>query len=754
MNGWRLTCAWAAALIPFVLAPALLANRPAISPQSGPVTFEKDVLPIFRAHCTNCHEEGNDSGFLDLTNRELILEGGRSGPGVIPGDPEKSILLRRVLGLDGKPQMPKGFGPISDEKMATIRVWISQGALATPAGTDTRHWSYIPPVRPEVPEGAGSPIDRLVEAKLAEQGRSFSPEADRETLIRRVSLDLTGLPPTPEEIASFLSDREPDAYERVVNRLLDSPSYGERMARPWLDLARFADTNGYEKDERRQNWAWRDYVIRSYNEDKPFDQFTREQIAGDLLPNATREQLIATGFHRNTMLNLEGGTDPMEQRWLVLVDRVATTGTVWMGTSFGCAQCHDHKFDPISQKEFYQLLAFWESADEPSLPLAETETKPFLDRLKARQASVMALPDSEPKRVILAEIKAQIEALPQNQTLIFQESDRTAETPIRNGGVYLSPGEKVVPGVTTRIAPWSESYPKNRLGLAEWLISRENPLTARVQVNRVWELFFGRGLVKSLGDMGTQSEVPVQGALLDYLAVEFMDGSWRLKPLIKQIVMSRTYRQSSAMTEDALGWDPENVYLGRGARFRMEAEMIRDNALAIAGLLDTTIGGPSAFPTQPEGIWNIPYNGDRWPIELSSDRYRRGIYTFWRRTSPYPSFLSFDAASREVCLPGRTRTNTPLQALITLNDPVFLEAASGLATRMREADDETVSRIERGYLLALARKPSAVETNLLVEYQNAQEERLRSDGARDAEGESWRLVASVLLNLDETITKE
>jgi len=741
---------WLAAIIPFLGVPWVHAGASASPADEGP-TFERDVLPILRAHCLACHGESGASAALDLTSREAILEGGVSGPAVVANDPEKSLLLRRILGHDGLPQMPKGFAPLSEEKVAVIRDWIRWGAQATPAGELTKHWAYVPPTMPTLPPGEGAPIDRLVLAELARHGRTFSPEASRETLVRRLSLDLTGLPPKPEDVAAFLADERPDAYERLVDRLLASPHYGERMARPWLDLARFADSHGYEKDLKRQNWAWRDYVIRAYNEDKPFDQFTREQIAGDLLPEATREQIVATGFHRNTMLNQEGGTDPMEQRWLVLVDRVATTGTVWMGTSLGCAQCHDHKFDPVSQQEFFQVLAFWESADEPDIPLTEAETGPFLARLRERQAALTAQPDSEEKAAALKAIEEESKALAASTTMVFKESDRPAQTPIRFGGVYLSPGDVVKAGVVEQIVP-AKGEMKTRLDLANWLVSRENPLTARVQVNRLWELLFGRGLVKSTGDLGTQSEPPSHPELLDYLAVRFMEGGWHVKPLIKEIVMSRTYRQSSVVREADLAWDPENIFLGRGSRFRLEAEAVRDNALAAAGLIDLTIGGPSVFPVQPNGIWDSPYSGESWTNDADSDRYRRGLYTFWKRTSPYPSFLAFDATSREVCAPGRVRTNTPLQALVLLNDPVYVEAAAALSKRMAEAGPEPGRRIEKGYQILLARRPSEREVGILSAFVASQMQLLKDDPK--AEEKAWAMAASILLNLDETITRE
>ncbi|HAY13989.1 MAG TPA: hypothetical protein DCY02_05895 [Armatimonadetes bacterium] len=752
-KGWNRHLLWLVAAAPFVSQTWLqAAPTPIVAAREEIPTFEKDVLPILKGHCTACHNPDTSSAFLDLTTYETTMEGGQADNNVVAGDPEASNLMRRILGHGGKPQMPLGFAPLSPEKTETIRAWIKAGAKPTPEGVDLRHWAYVPPQKPSVPEGA-HPIDYFVGKKLAEQGHSFSPEASRTTLIRRLSLDLTGLPPTPEEVDAFLADTRPDAYERVVDRLLASPQYGERLARMWLDLARYADSNGYEKDLGRQNWAWRDYVIKSFNADKPFDQFTTEQIAGDLLDAPTREQLIATGFHRNTSLNEEGGTDPQEQRWQVLVDRAAVTGTVWMASSTGCAQCHDHKFDPISQKDFYETLAFWESADEPLLALTPEEVSPYVERIKKREEFLLSSPESDARKAALEKIKKERESLEKATTLVLQESkERKPETPIREGGVYLAPGEVVPAGVPENLAPWQPEMPLNRLGLAQWLTHRDNPLTARVTVNRIWELIFGLGIVKTPGDFGTQSEAPSHPELLDYLAVDFRDQGWSLKKLIRTIVTSRTYRQSSAVTDAMRAWDPDNRYLGRAPRYRMEAEMIRDNALFVSGLLDLSMGGPSVFPPQPEGIWDNPYSGDQWITDPTKDKNRRGLYTFWKRTAPYPSFLTFDATSREACTDVRVRTNTPLQALVLMNDPVYLEAAAALSARMDGEKPE--DRIQEGFRLVLARTPSKEELEVLKNYQALQAKVFAAAQREDAEEASWRMLASLLLNLDEAITRE
>ncbi len=625
-----------------------------------------------------------------------------------------------------------------------LRQWITEGAVYE------QHWSFTPPQKQALPTaGVTNPIDSFVADRLRKEGLDFAPEASVEILCRRLYLDLVGLPPSPAQLQQF---RE-RGLEAVAEELLTSRGFGEKWARQWLDLARYSDTNGYEKDLQREQWIWRDWVIDAVVADMPWNQFIIEQIAGDLLDTPTREQLIATGFHRNTMLNEEGGTDPQEQRWQVLVDRAAVTGTVWMASSTGCAQCHDHKFDPISQKDFYETLAFWESADEPLLALTPEEVSPYVERIKKREEFLLSSPESDARKAALEKIKNEQESLEKATTLVLQESkERKPETPIREGGVYLAPGEVVPAGVPENLAPWQPEMPLNRLGLAQWLTHRDNPLTARVTVNRIWELIFGLGIVKTPGDFGTQSEAPSHPELLDYLAVDFRDQGWSLKKLIRTIVTSRTYRQSSAVTGAMRAWDPDNRYLGRAPRYRMEAEMIRDNALFVSGLLDLSMGGPSVFPPQPDGIWDNPYSGDQWITDPTKDKNRRGIYTFWKRTAPYPSFLTFDATSREACTDVRVRTNTPLQALVLMNDPVYLEAAAALAARMDGEKPE--DRIQEGFRLVLARTPSKEEFEVLKNYQALQAKVFAAAQREDAEEASWRMLASLLLNLDEAITRE
>jgi hypothetical protein len=762
--------------------------------QKKKVDFARDVLPVLRANCFQCHGEKQQLGGLRIDTKAALRKGGISGKAVLPGRAEQSSLLRRVLGRDGKPRMPMGFAPLAKEQIAALRDWIDQGAEWPENLVSKKHWAYIAPVRPALPvvkqtAWPRNPVDRFILAKLENVGLRPSPEASKETLLRRVSLDLIGLPPTPAERIAFLKDNSPDAYEKVVDRLLNSPHFGERWARPWLDLARYADSNGYEKDNSRSIWPYRDWVIRALNADMPYDQFTIEQIAGDLLPNATREQKIATGFHRNTMSNEEGGVDQDEARWLTIVDRVGTTGAVWLGTTLACAQCHDHKYDPFSTKDYYRFFAFFENCTEPTLelitPEQETKRKSLQSEAatleKALKNSSMDKSAQEKTKARLAELRKEIDMLRGPTTLIFEEKpgNPIPMTYYRVKGSYLNKGELLEAATPGALNTFPKTVPRNRLGLAQWIVSRANPLTARVAVNRFWEQLFGHGLVGTSEDFGTQGERPTHPELLDWLAVEFMEptqrtfGSrtaqpWSMKALLRTLVTSATYRQSSRVTPMLRERDPYNRLLARGPRFRMEAEMIRDATLSVAGLLSPKIGGPSVFPVQPDGIWNIPYSGEQWNTSPGEDRYRRGLYTFWRRTSPYPAFLTFDATSREFCTVRRVRTNTPLQAMTTLNDPAFFEAARALAKRMlHEGGSVPDARVAFGFQCVLSRQPAQAEIRRLTALYNQQWQRYRKDtrSAQTLLGESvasgdlaeraaWTVVANVLLNLDEFLTKE
>ncbi len=1031
----------------------------------APIDFARDIQPIFKHYCAKCHGPTKARARLRLDTPELILRGGLSGAPVTPHKSEVSLLMRRVLGLDGEDQMPLDGDPLPEAAIALLRAWIDQGALmpgsaATSPGSaqataDPEHWSYVKPSRPDLPAVARTawprtPLDRFVLARLEREKLSPSPEASKATLLRRVSLDLTGLPPTPAELDAFLADSTPDAYDRIVDRLLASPRYGERWARPWLDLARYADTNGHEKDNRRSMWMFRDWVIDALNRDVPFDQFTIEQIAGDMLPDTTDpqrnlEQKIATGFHRNAMTNEEGGVDPDESMYEVLVDRVNTTATVWLGSTIGCAQCHNHKYDPFSQKDYFRLLAFFANADYESrtsgdgtryvegrldlvtpeqeearkraqavingleqelktvtpairdaqdqweqalraaerawIPLAPAHARathgvtltalpdrsllasgpnpvltsyeitvdtlaqgitglrletlpdsslprggpgrdayghfrvtglhveiapaarapgaggqavlfrtikvddaaspfepadllsagrgpvnrkggswainamrdrdtervarhavlaaqtPFgfsggtritvridhLDgtigqgigrlrvsattaadplagaELAARLRPVLAQPASErsqaqaedlaaffratapslqPTRDALTAARKALADLQIPSTLVMKErpSFERPSYELRERGSFMARGDRVYARTPGALHPMRDDLPANRLGLARWLVDDNNPLVARVAVNRFWEQIFGRGIVETSEDFGAQGALPTHPELLDWLATEFVAGRWSQKATLRTIVRSATYRQSSAVSAPLAERDPYNRLLARGPRVRMEAEMVRDSALAASGLLSAKMYGPSVFPLQPPGIWNMPYNSDKWATSEGEDRYRRSLYTFWRRTSPYPSFMTFDATSREFCQVRRVRTNTPLQALTLLNDPASFDIARALARRMLQdpaagaAAGANVARARAavGIKLVLSREARPDElTRLVALYERERrhyQERASAaamvvgrDGARvqdDADLAAWTIVANVLLNLDEAVTKQ
>jgi hypothetical protein len=1013
---------------------ALRAQTPTTAAPPGSagqtVDYARDIQPIFEKYCIECHGRSKGRAQLRLHAPEFIRKGGQSGAAVVPGKSHDSELIKRILEQNEDDRMPLDADPLPETIVAQLRTWIDQGA-PMPAGAVAsaavdEHWAYVKPKRREPPAVANmawvrNPIDRFVLARLDQEKLAPSAAASKSTLLRRVTLDLTGLPPSLEEVEAFLADASPDAYEKAVDRLLASPHYGERWARPWLDLARYADTNGYEKDNRREMWKYRDWVIEAFNRDLPFDQFTVEQIAGDMLPNATLDQKIASGFHRNAMTNEEGGVDPEESRYEVLVDRVNTTATVWLGTTLACAQCHNHKYDPFTQKDYYRMLSFFANGDfdsktfgdgtrnfEPILELATPEqetarkelqakieqlekelkivtpeirdaqaqweqslraahsgwtplaplkasatngvvlkvqpdqtvlasganpaltsytvtvettlqnitgirietlpdpslpkngpgrdgyghfrvtgihaeiapaaktaqagqplkfstvkvddaatpfdaaellgTKPPAYARRSGSWAINAMRDTEPRmprhavlaaaepfgfaggtritlridhldgtigqgigrfRVAVTDRKTPLEGAdfaPRLRRLLdVAPAERTAaqveelavafrpttallkgtrdalnaarksltdlkipstlvmrerasfERPsfeLRIRGSFAAKGERVFAATPAALHTMRADLPINRLGLARWLVDENNPLVARVAVNRVWEQIFGRGLVETSEDLGTQGAPPAQPELLDWLATEFVAKGWSQKALVRTIVLSSTYRQSSAITPEMADRDPYNRLLARGPRVRLEAEMIRDAMLTTSGLLSKKMFGPSVFPLQPDGIWNQPYSSDKWTVSSGEDRYRRSLYTFWRRTSPYPAFMTFDATSREFCTVRRVRTNTPLQALTLLNDPASFDAAQALAKRMISAGDQAAARAGRGVKLVLAREASRGEIERLVATYEREREHYKTRGSSEADLAAWTIVANVLLNLDEAVTKE
>jgi mono/diheme cytochrome c family protein len=731
-------------------------------PADRQIDFQADVQPILDARCVSCHGPEAQKSGLRLDSREALLQGGDLGPPIESEDSAESLLIHKVAGFDGESLMPPRGEPLSDLEIGILRAWIDQGAPgapldpASPAPRRTSgHWAFQPIERPEAPSVSDeswvqNPIDAFVLDRLEREGVEPSPEADRATLIRRLSLDLLGIPPTPDEVDAFVADPSPNAVEALVDRLLASPHYGERWGRHWLDLARYADSDGYEKDNPRpEAFRFRDWVIRALNADLPFDRFTIEQLAGDLLPDASLEHRTAAGFHRNTLTNTEGGVDQEEFRVAAVVDRVNTTGTVWLGLTVGCAQCHTHKYDPITQREYYQLLAFFNASDEENLPL----DPPSPDEST----------EAEGKQ---PEAKA---AGPHIRTFREPPAESRRSTHILIRGDFLRPGETVAPATFEVLPPMEPAgETPDRLDLARWLVAPENPLTARVAVNRTWFHLFGRGLVPTMDDFGTQGEPPSHPELLDWLASEFRRLGWSQKALIRTIVLSATYRQASASRPELDDRDPQNVWLARQNRVRLEAEVIRDASLASAGLLSTKVGGPSVFPPQPPGISDLTYaRSARWQESTGEDRYRRGLYTFFRRTSPYPMLTTFDAPDANVCAVGRETSNTPLQALTLLNDAVFVECARSLGIRVAGGDDPEA--IARAFRLVLGRSPSPDELGILDTLYR----RFLSEFRDDPESASLLLgaasvpdalprdrvaaltaTARVLLNLDEFMTRE
>lgn len=998
-----------------------------------PVNFVRDVRPILARNCFACHgpDDKHREADLRLDTREGAVAEHDGRHAIVPGNIATSELVKRIVASDDQQMPPKDSGrSLSPEQIDVLKRWIAEGA------NWGNHWSFEKISRPPVPtvNSAKTPItdlDRFVLARLSDVGLSPSAEADKHTLARRVAIDLIGLPPDPALLKAYLADSSPQAYERLVDGLLKSPAYGERWARLWLDLARYADTKGYEKDLARTMWRYRDWVIDAFNNDLPYDEFTREQLAGDLLPNASIEQQLATAFHRNTMINDEGGTDNEEFRVAAVKDRIDTTLQVWMGLTFGCAKCHSHKYDPISQREYYQVYAYFnqtEDADDfderPKLATPTREQieqqarlrtevarleqdrdaatdalKAFAEEWSAKVSSVRGWVVLTPKEMtaasqstltrqddgsILAEAKSpaketytivapvdvtrftglKLEALPDSShpkggvgrspndgnfvlsgikvalrragetteiplatakadfsqpdypvehaiknpdlpkrgwavspqqtkthTAVFTSAEplpidkdaelivtldhqfefgypgfsigrfrvsvtsdespaldptvpepilaivktpaasRTVEqqaqllkhvasfapstqsvrdriaklnqelaapvpqtpimreladgkkraTKIHVRGNFLEQGDAVEPAIPASFHPFPADAPANRLGVAKWLTDPNNPLTARVAVNRIWAQFFGAGLVETQEDFGSQGQPPTHPELLDWLAVEFMapTGSpaetsprpWSLKRLCKLIVMSATYRQSARTTPEMLQKDRFNKYLARGPRFRMEAEMIRDNALAASGLLSRKMYGPSVMPPQPEGIWQSTYNTTKWETSKGEDRYRRGLYTFIKRTTPYPAMTTFDAPSRELCTVRRINTNTPLQALVTLNDPAFVEAAQALARRMvKEGGLKLEDRLAKGLELALIRPAKPEEIAVLAKlyemrrdhYAKFSDEAIKlatdpigplPEGTAAAELAAFTAVSNVILNLDEFVTR-
>lgn len=776
----------------FSCAASILANGICLSVLAAPqpLDFNRDIRPILSNKCFHCHgpdETSREAGLrLDQVKDATSVQESGSVP-IVPGDPGTSEVLRRVTHPDESERMPpSSFGSrLAREEIEVLRRWIAEGARYAD------HWSYTKPVRPVPPAAPKewqhwprNEIDLFALETMLAHGLHPAPEADRYTLARRVWLDLTGLPPTIAEIDAFVENSDPQSYEKLVDELLQRPSYGEHWARLWLDLARYADSAGYADDPPREIWAYRDWVIQAIAENKPFDQFTIEQLAGDLLPNPSAEQLIATAFHRNTMTNSEGGTQDEEFRVAAVVDRVNTTMAVWMGTTIACAQCHNHKYDPISQREYFQLFAIFNNSadmdrrDEmPVLAIYTPEQRKLQDELPARIAlfhALLSLPSSGSMQptVLAAQVGAIAKVMqPATTVPVMRELEHPRETRLHHRGNYLDPGPKVEPGLPAVFHPAPSDRPLDRLAFARWLVDRDNPLTARVIANRYWETLFGSGLVTTSEDFGSQGELPSHPKLLDWLAVELMESGWDTRALIRRIVTSAVYRQSSCMNEKNNKADPENRWLARGPRVRLSAEMIRDQALAVSGLLSKKMYGPPVRPLQPTmGLSAAFGSSTDWQTSEGEDRYRRAIYTMWRRSNPYPSMTTFDAPNREVCTLKRSRTNTPLQALATLNDPVYVEAAQALARRALEYHSALEEQISHAFRHCLLRPPDSGELQVLVKLYHDSRQHLAArpeaaiklatvplgdlpPGIDPIDAAAMSVVGNVLLNLDEMFLK-
>ena len=873
------------------------------------VDFTTQVKPILNNHCISCHGGVRQKGGFSLLFREEALAKTKSGKyGIVPGDPDHSEMIRRITLNDPEDRMPYKHDPLSKQEISTLKRWIKEGARWGD------HWAYVPLKPVSVPHVGGSwaknPIDNFIEDKWALQGLTSSPAANKQTLLRRVALDIIGMP-APDHLAKqFLADNSEKAYPNLVDSLLASPHYGEKWAAMWLDLARYADTKGYERDDSRTIWHYRDWLIHAFNKDMPYDQFLTEQIAGDLLPDPTDDDFIATAFHRNTMTNDEGGTDNEEFRTAAVMDRVNTTWQALLGTTFACVQCHSHPYDPFHHEEYYKFMAFFNNSrdedtfdDYPILRhyndslklhlnrvvnwvknnVSEKESKEVRQFLKTWQPAYNSLTcDSfinselsdtkwlalrnhaqcrlknvnlnnrdqlifryaagtgsgtwnihldKPGGDIIASVQLpatkgwEINQIRIGKTtgmhdLYFSYTNNGLKTPEENGAVFdwfyftdefpgkdkqgysdikneywklatmklsstpvmmdnpeamhrgtyvfergnwLVKGDKVEPDVPHSLNPLPAGAPHNRMGLAQWMIAKENPLTARTMVNRIWEQIFGNGLAETLEDLGSQGIVPTHPQLLDWLSYNFMtDDKWSVKNLLKLIVLSATYQQDSKVTPDMLEKDPYNRYYARGARVRLSAEQIRDQALCISGVFCDSMYGPSVFPWQPKGIWLSPWNGATWQQSKGAQQYRRAMYTYWKRSAGYPSMINFDGVSREVCTSRRIRTNTPLQALNMLNDSVYIDLARHLAKRMDERDIQ--KSISKGFEWATLHSIDNKSLQTLTGLYNTALEAYRREPEKSKQilGESSEpnpamaaltIVANAILNLDEVVTK-
>jgi len=753
---------------------------------SRPIEFNRDIRPILSNNCFVCHGPDNN---LRKAKLRMDDEKDAHAKAIVAGKPMDSEAFKRIITSDEKEKMPpaKTNKHLTKQEIALIKTWIEQGAKYE------SHWSLIAPKQHPLPtvKNAGwarNDIDRFVLSRLEAEGIAPAPEADNRTLIRRLSFDLIGLPPTPEEVDAFLADTSANAYEKVVDRLLKSKHFGERMTVHWLDIVRYADTAGYHSDNNRDVWLYRDWVINAFNNNMPFGEFARTQIAGDLFPNPTNDQKIASGHNRLLQTTEEGGSQPKEYTAKYAADRVRNFSSAWLGLTLGCTECHDHKYDPFTTKEFYGMAAFFADIQETAVgrqaptpimtPQQQETAKSFDERIAAMQKEIAALPkeqakDAQQKLAAVQKEKAEyLKKVP--ATLISTPTTPRMVRILKRGNWLDDSGEIVAPIVPAALPPMKVADVKKRptrLDLADWLVAPENPLTSRIFVNRLWMLYFGQGIVKTADDFGALGTWPTHPELLDWLALDFQNNGGDIKRTIKQIVTSSAYRQSSKGTPELRQRDPYNQLIARQGRFRVDAEFVRDNALAISGLLVPKVGGPSVKPYQPAGYWkymNFPVR--EWANDKGESQYRRGLYTHWQRTFLQPSLLAFDASTREECTVERPRSNTPQQALVLLNDPTYVEASRVFAEKIIASSGKTPDRIQTAFRLALQRTASDAEieilTNLAAKHRTHYEANPKDAQAilgvgyapatptvQPAELAAWTSVARTVLNLHETITR-
>lgn len=736
------------------------------------VSFNFHIRPILSDKCFKCHgpdPSHREAGLrLDIPDSAYApLKETKGAFALVPGNPDSSEVYRRISSSDSSYMMPvpeSHLGALTEYEVKLFKKWIEQGARYE------THWAFIPPVKSEVPETgnkswAKNEIDHFILDKLKSNGLAPNEEADKERLLKRICFDITGLPPSIEMMDKFLADNSEKAYEQMVDALLQTPQYGEKMAVHWMDVGRYADSYGYQDDNIRTQWPWRDWVIHAFNKNIPYDQFLTMQIAGDMLPNANKEDILATGFFRNHKYTEEGGVIDEEYRIEYLLDKTKTFSKGILGITVECAQCHDHKYDPFKQKDYYSLLAFFNNTKEVGYEGDVSVSKPAKNPILTITA--------EDRKNLLSFIN---EKDTNTMTVsVMGERDSVRKTFVLNRGVYDQPGEEVKPSAIAAVMKFDTTkFSRDRIGLAKWTIDPKNPLTSRVFVNQIWQELFGRGIVKTSGDFGMQGELPSHPELLDWLAVDFIEHGWDIKWLVKQIVMSATYRQSGKVSDAQLKKDPENIYFSRAPRLRLKAEFVKDMYLASSGLLVKTIGGPSVKPYQPKGIWELASSGRGVLAVYRQDHneslYRRGLYNFIKLTVPPPGMIMFDASNRDQCEVKRLKTNTPLQALIMMNDPSVLEASRVLAQNLLSESSAVPAKINTAFRRIICRKPTEKEQKLLQEYyaeqlQSFQQKKLDaattlnvgeyplSEQADRNQLAAMMKVVNTIYNLEEAIVK-